>query len=179
MRITSGRYRGLQVLCPPGEIRPAMDRMRESMFAILGNMEGSKFLDLFAGSGIIALEAASRGASQVWLVERDRGKSKVLYKNMQIIQDAEVYIRLMDVKRFIQMLPCVFDFIHLDPPYPMPGKEHLLVALSKSPLVTEETLISIHYPKEDNLPRQVADLICDDVRVYGRSYLGFYRKAAE
>jgi 16S rRNA (guanine966-N2)-methyltransferase len=64
MRITGGKYRGRIVEVPKGtlEIRPAMDRMRESVFAVLGDLSGLSFLDLFSGSGIIAMEAASRGA---------------------------------------------------------------------------------------------------------------------
>jgi 16S rRNA (guanine966-N2)-methyltransferase len=63
MRITGGEYRGRIVKCPPGVIRPAMDRMRESLFSILGNLEGKSFLDIFSGSGVVGLEAASRGLS--------------------------------------------------------------------------------------------------------------------
>ena len=62
MRITGGTLCGRRIEMPDGIIRPAMDRMRESVFAILGDLSGRSFLDIFSGSGIIALEAASRGA---------------------------------------------------------------------------------------------------------------------
>lgn len=176
MRITSGKYRSLRVKCPPGEIRPAMDRMRESMFGILGNMQGCSFLDLFAGSGIMALEAASRGANMLYLVEKDKKKSKILYDNMKIAQEARVQICMMDVQRFIRALPCSFDFIHLDPPFPFRDKEALLRVLGESELVLKETLITIHYPKEDNLEENIGALRRCDLRQYGRSILGFYRK---
>ena len=65
-------------MCPPGIIRPAMDRMRESMFAVLGPLERESFLDLFSGSGLVGLEAWSRGARPVVLVEKDRGKPQRL-----------------------------------------------------------------------------------------------------
>ncbi len=71
MRITGGTIRGRRVVCPPGVIRPAMDRMRESMFSILGPLDGFSFLDLFTGSGLVGLEAWSRGARPVVLVEKD------------------------------------------------------------------------------------------------------------
>ena len=77
MRITGGKYVRRQIACPPGIIRPAMDMMRESMFSILGDIEGVPFLDLFSGSGCVAIEAASRGASPIHLVEMDRGKKMV------------------------------------------------------------------------------------------------------
>ena len=59
MRVTGGIYSGRQVKCPKGVIRPSMDRMRESVFSILGNMEGLSFLDMFSGSGIIGINGAA------------------------------------------------------------------------------------------------------------------------
>ena len=72
MRITGGSLCGRKVETPDGVIRPAMDRMRESVFAIIGDLTGATFLDIFSGSGTIALEAASRGASYIEAVEADR-----------------------------------------------------------------------------------------------------------
>ena len=158
MRITSGKYCGLRVQCPPGEIRPAMDRMRESMFAILRDMQECSFLDLFAGSGIMALEAASRGAKKLYLVEKDKRKSKTLYANMKIAQEVEVKICIMDVQRFIRALRGGFDFIHLDPPFLFPNKELLLDILGRNPRMSKETLITIHYPKEDDLSEKIGNL---------------------
>ena len=76
MRVTGGRYRGRTIKCPKGVIRPAMDRMRESLFNILGNISGESFLDLFSGSGAVGIDAASRGAEPVLLVEKDRGSAR-------------------------------------------------------------------------------------------------------
>ena len=86
MRITGGLYSGRRIVCPPGVIRPAMDRMRESVFAALGDLSGESFLDLYSGSGIIAIEAASRGASMVHLVESDRRKMPVLKQNLKTLK---------------------------------------------------------------------------------------------
>ena len=84
MRITGGTLCGRQVKVPGGLIRPAMDRMRESVFAVLGDLTGSSFLDIFSGSGIIALEAASRGAIYIEAVEMDPLKRKTLLENVKI-----------------------------------------------------------------------------------------------
>ena len=81
MRITGGIYRGRRITCPPGIIRPAMERMRESLFSILGDISGVPFLDLFSGSGLVGIEAASRGAEPVHLVELDRNKRETILKN--------------------------------------------------------------------------------------------------
>ena len=76
MRITGGKLKGRNIKCPDGVIRPAMDRMRESVFAILGDLSGKSWLDLFSGSGTIAIEAVSRGATHVELCEKDKIKDK-------------------------------------------------------------------------------------------------------
>ena len=78
MRITGGELKGRIIKCPDGIIRPAMDRMRESVFAVLGPLNGASFLDLFSGSGTIAIEAVSRGAGSVELVEKDRIKTQTV-----------------------------------------------------------------------------------------------------
>jgi 16S rRNA (guanine966-N2)-methyltransferase len=82
MRVTGGIYRGRQVACPPGIIRPSMDRMRVSLFSILGDLSGCSFLDLYSGSGVLGIEAASRGADPVLLVEMDRRKRETILKNI-------------------------------------------------------------------------------------------------
>ena len=84
MRITGGVLRGRKIDCPVGIIRPAMDKMKESVFSILGDIEEHSFLDLFSGSGSIALEASSRGANPVVLVEKDKIKFNTIKKNIQI-----------------------------------------------------------------------------------------------
>ena len=105
MRVTGGIYGGRQVKCPKGVIRPSMDRMRESVFSILGNMEGLSFLDMFSGSGIIGIEAASRGAEPVVLVEKDFIKKNVIKENIAFVE-SDIQLRLMSVERYI---PCAPD----------------------------------------------------------------------
>ena len=96
MRITGGKYCRRNVVCPPGVIRPAMDRMRESLFSILGDLTGCSFLDLFSGSGCVAIEAASRGASQIHLVEMDRGKKATIEKNLSFVEEEKEWPEIMD-----------------------------------------------------------------------------------
>ena len=77
-----------------------MDRMRESLFSILGDLTGCSFLDLFSGSGCVAIEAASRGASPIHLVEMDRGKKATIEKNLSFVEeDKKLFV--MDAERYI------------------------------------------------------------------------------
>src|SRR5512135_90816 len=101
MRIIAGRYKGRRLQVPPGDVRPAMDRMRVSLFGILGDLEGSSFLDLFSGSGAVGIEAASRGASPVYLVERNPRAKEVLLRNTAFVE-TEIVLRLFPAEIFLR-----------------------------------------------------------------------------
>jgi 16S rRNA (guanine966-N2)-methyltransferase len=176
MRITGGRWRGRIVACPPGEIRPAMDRMRESMFAILGPLDGLGFLDLFSGSGVVALEALSRGASRALLVEKDPGKKRTIQKNLSIAEGAEAVLLIRPVERVLRAGMPRWDVVHLDPPFPLPRKESLLRAAEAAGQPAPGGVLMIHYPSEETLPERVGALRRYDERRYGRSLLAFYTR---
>ena len=84
MRITGGKLKGRIIKCPDGIIRPAMDRMRESVFGVIGDLTGKSWLDLFSGSGTIAIEAVSRGATEVQLCEKDKIKIKTVLDKVSV-----------------------------------------------------------------------------------------------
>lgn len=174
MRITGGKYVRRQILCPKGVIRPAMDRMRESLFSILGDLSGCAFLDLFSGSGIMSVEAAGRGADPVVAVEKDPIKKKVLCQNLSIIE-SNWQMRLMSVDRFLATDTGHYDVVYLDPPFPLTGKENTLLKLSRSGLINQGGRVIIHFPQEDRLPERIDRLHLYDERKYGRSRLFFYR----
>ncbi|MBN1835112.1 MAG: RsmD family RNA methyltransferase [Spirochaetales bacterium] len=180
MRVTGGIYKGRNVACPPGVIRPAMDRMRESLFAILGSLEGLSFLDLYAGSGIVGIEAASRGAAEVVFVEKDPRKRSVLRRNVAFLTQP-VELCFVPVERYVRSVRRCFDLIFLDPPYNQPGTLEVLTAISSRGLLQSAgssrsagTLIT-HMPKEELPPERVGSLVLQDRRVYGRAVLSFYR----
>ena len=174
MRITGGIYRGRTIKCPPGTIRPAMDRMRESMYSILGSIEGYAFLDLFSGSGLVGIEAASRGCSPVHLVEMDHKKRKIINQNISIVT-TEIKLYMMSVQKFLYFAPITYDIVYSDPPFPMKGKGALSRSIADANLVKNGGLYIIHYPKENTMAEQIGTFNCIDERKYGRSMLRFYR----
>lgn len=173
MRVTGGRYRGRTIECPKGIIRPAMDRMRESLFAIIGDLSGLSFLDLFSGSGVIGIEAASRGASPVVLVEKDPGKRVTIQKNISLVE-SEIRLHIMPVERFVKSWKQAFDFVFLDPPFRYAYKDELLGMLARSRLVKPGTQVLLHYPDEEDRPERIGSLVLRDRREYGRSIVLFY-----
>lgn len=176
MRITGGIYRGRTVICPPGVIRPAMDMMRESLFSILGNLEGLSWLDLFTGSGCVGIEAASRGAEPVHLVEKDRLKRETILKNISIVE-SEIKLFMADVNRFLPTAKRQYDIVYADPPFPLDGKVSLAEAVDKYQLLTPGGLFIIHYPttEKGQWPESIGNLVLVDQRKYGGSSLRFYK----
>lgn len=150
LRITGGKYRGVKINCPPGTIRPVMSRMRESFFSILGNLEGLAFLDLFSGSGVMALEAASRGAERVHAVEKDTRKRNVLKQNLHIAEE-NCSMSLMSAELFIAQYKKGFSIVFLDPPFAYRHRNDILQRLINSAIPQVGTEVCIHFPREDTL----------------------------
>lgn len=177
MRITGGIYRGRRIVCPPGIIRPAMDMMRESLFSILGPLDGMSFLDLFSGSGCVGIEAASRGSAPVHLVEKDRAKRQTIISNIAMVE-SEIRLFIADVLHFIPTAKRTYDIVYADPPFPMGGKVALAEAVDRKGLLADGGLFIIHFPKEEvgEWPDVIGSLTMTDQRFYGRSTLRFYAK---
>ncbi len=210
MRITGGAYCGRIIDVPRGalEIRPAMDRMRESVFAALcassrrgvsrvvsedddkdeglghrdgldslDSLEGLSFLDLFSGSGIIGIEAASRGARPVTCVEKDRDKFPHLLRNVAIARGA-ITCKSQSVELFLARNKVAHDIVFCDPPFPYRFRTELLERLESGKSLKPSALVLLHFPHEDRPPERVGRLAVEDERVYGRSIVRFYRLGA-
>lgn len=158
---------------PPGVIRPAMSRMREALFAVLGDLTDRPFLDLFSGSGLVGLEAWSRAARPVVLVERDRGKRTVILRNLEGLERAP-RLMLAPVEAWIQRNRTPFDVIYLDPPFSYAYKDDLLVRLAASPTPSASDLcrIVIHHPSVEHVTAPRGWQIVD-VRQFGGSTVTF------
>jgi len=173
MRITGGLLLGRQVKVPEGQIRPAMDRMRESVFAVLGGLEGMSFLDVFSGSGVIALEAASRGAEYIEAVEADPLKRRTLLQNASL-SPVRINCKFMSAELYIKKAKRGFDVIFCDPPFPYRFRQELLFSIASSCLVKEGSRLLLHAPKEEPVETLPENLKLEDSREYGRSVVNFY-----
>jgi 16S rRNA (guanine966-N2)-methyltransferase len=199
LRITGGTYKGRKLIVPPGVIRPAMDRMRESLFAVLGDIRRCSFLDLYCGSGSVGIEAASRGAEPVVFVEKDRGKRSALQRNLDFLQE-RTEMHLLPVEHYLRRVKSSFDRIFLDPPFRQRGKLEVLQLIAARKVLAEGGTLIIHLSKEEQssfpevigfgpestvLERAAAanespslpsgHLRLSDRRLYGGSLLLFYR----
>jgi 16S rRNA (guanine966-N2)-methyltransferase len=123
VRVVAGRFGGRRLDAPPGrETRPTSDRVREALFSILGPLDGARVLDLFAGSGALALEALSRGAGSAVLVERDARAVRAIRANIDALGVGEGEARVMQVTARAALRNAfaagdTYDLVFLDPPY--------------------------------------------------------------
>ena len=180
MRITGGKLKGRYTDTPNGKmaIRPAMDRMRESLFDIIGrDLPGKSFLDLFSGSGTIALEAVSHGATEVTLCEMDKSKAKTVFNNIKMAEEIGVRVKchFMAVELFLKRCKNRYDYIFFDPPFPYKFRQELIETTAKRNLLSDGGTLMIHYPAEDALPDKIENLVLTDKRIYGRSIVNFYK----
>jgi len=124
MRIVAGERKGARLAAPPGrETRPTPDRVREAVFAILGDVSGARVLEPFAGTGAMGFEALSRGAASVVFCELDRAALRVVGENAARLRYAErCTIKRQDGRRRLAAdaaSGATYDLILLDPPYRM------------------------------------------------------------
>jgi 16S rRNA (guanine966-N2)-methyltransferase len=123
MRIIAGKFRSRKLLSPPigASTRPIPDRVKESLFSLLrGHFEGATVLDAFAGTGAIGLEAVSRGAARVVMVERDKRAAEVIRRNIEMLGctgEAEVVVGDMLGGAALARVPRPIDLVFFDPPY--------------------------------------------------------------
>jgi 16S rRNA (guanine966-N2)-methyltransferase len=118
MRVIAGEFKGRRLRMPRGAgTRPTADRVREALFSMLGDVEGARVLDLYAGSGALGIEALSRGAAAAVFVEREPRAAAAIEANLEAVGvQAEVSRR--DVLAFVAAPPrTTFDLVFCDPPY--------------------------------------------------------------
>ena len=149
IRVTAGSLRGRRVPVPAGETRPTSERARQAFFNIVGNrIGGARFLDLFAGSGIFAFEAVSRGAASATAVEHDRRKIESITRLAEE-WDAPVTAVQGEVLATLPRLRERFDIVYADPPYDYDSYPDLVRGVGELS-VTPGAVVAIEHRKRTN-----------------------------
>jgi len=154
MRIIAGRAKGRNIDAVASATRPTSDRAREALFSTLasefGDFEGLHVLDLYAGTGAIALEALSRGASVVHAVEKDEPAAQAIEKNYENIKSAQCpgmfHLYTMGVNRFLQdKAQLQYHFVFVDPPYDLDDLDVIetLIQLVSGGFLHPQALIAV------------------------------------
>ena len=181
MRIIGGKVKGRTLHFPSGsKERPTSDFLREALFNLLGSLQDKTFLDLFAGSGSVGLEAASRGAQVVYFVEKNKNLVEIIKKNIQtccldnkcriIAGDIEFGLRDLFRKKY------EFDIIFADPPYNRDLVGATLKFLSKYQVLRKDGVVVIQHSIKENFTEFVDNNIYQtDQRKYGDNALTFLK----
>ncbi len=182
LRVISGSAKGRKLKVPAGlSIRPTPDRVKESLFNILtGKIEGACFLDLFAGTGNVGIEALSRGAVCAVFVENNGKHVKVIIENLGIAGLAErAKVIKSDVGTALKKLArenIKFDIVFMDPPYNTNLAENALLLLEENDLVEVSGLVIVESSSQKEMPSGVGRLVISRQEKYGDTKLTFYSK---
>lgn len=189
MRVIAGQYRSRPLIAPSGQnTRPTSDRLRETLFNVLSpHIEGAVFLDLYAGSGAVGIEALSRGAQQAIFADLAAPAQKAIRANLSSLQIRSGYAlearsAAAAVQRLAEQCLAVqgsrVDLVFLDPPYDRVDEYEKVLGLlggECATLLAPEAIVIAEHTKRQSLPEQYGKLRCYRTLVQGDAALSFYR----
>ena len=177
LRVVAGEFGGRPLKTLEGKTtRPTTDKVKGAIFNMIGPFfDGGRVLDLFSGSGSLAIEAISRGMSSDVLVKKDRGAQAVIQENIKVTKSEEQFQLLkMDAARALTQLTGQFDLVLLDPPY---AKEQIvanITQLEEQGLLSEEVMLVCETDKGVDLPEEVSNFGIWKQKTYGISKVTVY-----
>jgi 16S rRNA (guanine966-N2)-methyltransferase len=186
MRVIAGLYRSRQLKSlDSAQLRPTSDRLREALFNVLApRIPGACFLDLFAGTGAVGIEALSRGAEDVLFVENHAPTAKLVRNNLESLKIRKgATVLQMDSHRALEKLKqrqkngdFSYDFVFLDPPYAAADEYlRIMTFLSTAPFVNATTVVIAEHTRKFELPEEFPPLERVRVLKQGDAVLSFYR----
>jgi 16S rRNA (guanine966-N2)-methyltransferase len=190
MRVIAGKFRSRQLKSLKGmALRPTSDRLRETLFNVIaGRVEGSRLLDVFAGTGAVGIEALSRGAREVVFIENHAQAAALIKKNLESLGlRVGARVLALDALRGLERLagetaakPEAYDIAFLDPPYAAAEEyQRVLSYLGASALLAEGSLVIAEHRRNLDLPELAGRLERVRVLRQGDAGLSFYRCTIE
>jgi len=189
VRISSGRLKGRKVVtsrkifasAEGDELRPTSSKVREAIFNILqAEIARALFLDLYAGTGAVGLEALSRGAERVFFVESNQVRSKAIMGHItKLGLEARASVHQEKAEAFLQKAVRTgmkFDIIFVDPPYLSEEIANVLPSVSECDLLKDDGCILVEHPSKKVLPEQIHDIKVIKNYKYGDTMITLYRK---
>jgi 16S rRNA (guanine966-N2)-methyltransferase len=183
VRIIAGKFRGRKLVCPKLVTRPTLDRVREALFSILGDLSDANVVDFYAGSGALGFEALSRGARYVTLVEADRQAAKVIHENVEgwgIEAAYRVVECAVEKSRGSLERRVPIDLVLGDPPWKISAEAAVSVPLVIKGLLSPSAIVVLGHASRDAL--EISDesgLEHYDTRAWGDSALSFFRPSSD
>jgi 16S rRNA (guanine966-N2)-methyltransferase len=189
MRIIAGKYRSRILKTLKGNaLRPTSDRLRETLFNVIGhNVSGSRFLDVFAGSGAVGIEAISRGAKEVVFIENHAPAAVLIRRNLESLEITDaVQVLPLDALRALEKLTArhkptdaPFDFVFVDPPYAEKNQyDRVLGVLGSAPFLSTGSLVIAEHRRTYELPQRFGRLLQTRILRQGDAALSFFEHQA-
>ena len=185
MRIISGKFKGHKLNVPKNFlIRPTTDRFKESLFSIINsekyssNIDGKNFLDLCSGSGGIGIEAFSRGAKEVYMIDKSQDAINLINKNLSKLAiksefGKKLFVLKQDITKIEKLVLPQFDFIYFDPPYSSNIYSTVLKIISDNKILNNKGLILVETDKLLNIDKLNLEPIFS--KKIGSSYLQCFK----
>src|SRR5438309_4795763 len=189
MRIVAGKYRSRILKSLKGNaLRPTSDRLRETLFNVLGaNVAGSRFLDVFAGTGAVGIEAISRGATEVVFIENHAPAATLIRRNLDSLEIRDgAQILLFDALRGLEKIAArhkptdaPFDFVFVDPPYAEKEQyDRVLGFLGYAPFLSLGSIVIAEHRRTFELPQHFGRLLQTRILRQGDASLRFFEHQA-
>jgi 16S rRNA (guanine(966)-N(2))-methyltransferase RsmD len=176
MRVITGSARGRRLETLEGDdVRPTTDRVKEAVFSIIEfETEGRAFLDLFAGSGQMGIEALSRGAESACFVDNSKKSAETVKRNLKTVKlEDRARVFQMDYRSFLSANSKSFDIVFLDPPYKTGALQESLELVT--PAVKDTGVIIAEHPVDDEILSQYGDFALDRQYRYGKIKITTFR----
>lgn len=177
MRVVAGEFGGRPLKTLEGKVtRPTTDKVKGAIYNMIGPFfEGGRVLDLFSGSGSLAIEAISRGMSEAVLVEKDYRAQGIIQENIKMTKSPKQFrLMKMEVNRAIEQLDGIFDLVLLDPPYAKEDIVKTIEKLENHKLLSDEVMIVCETDKAVELPDEVSQFGIWKQKIYGISKVTVY-----
>lgn len=183
MKITGGKSRGRTLASLKGiNIRPTSSKVREAIFNILGqDMTGIRVLDLFAGTGLLGIEALSRGADRAIFIDKSDQSIKIINRNLTLCGYQEICeVLKRDIIKGLDFASLWIeggvDLVFIDPPYAKGIIPPVLAMLSNCGILSGSAFVVTESSKNDRLPERIETLLLSDRRIYGETKIDIYKR---
>jgi RNA methyltransferase, RsmD family len=179
MRVVAGNYGGRPLKTLAGKTtRPTTDKVKGAIFNMIGPyFEGGRVLDLFSGSGSLAIEAVSRGMDNAIMVEKDRSAQLVIAENIKMTkEDKKFQLLKMPAERALANLSGQFNLVLLDPPYAKESIVANLEEMQEKDLLADDVIVVCETDKDVDLPENIGQLSMSKEKVYGISKVTIYER---
>ncbi len=182
MRVITGSAKGIRLKTPNGQkTRPTADRVKEAVFSMIQfDVQGSVFLDLFAGTGQMGIEALSRGAKEAVFVDSWKDACNLVRENLRLTKlSDQAQVIQSDYVSYLKNCRRKFDIVFLDPPYAEISLENSLKCISEIDILSDRGIIICERPSEKQLELEYSGLQRGKDHRYGKTWITVFRKAEQ